>query len=67
MKEKKSKEIIPASKLSENSIYFNNEEELIQIKRIDDEKKQLHLFNISKQYHLYFVKFDNHNLIKKVR
>jgi exopolysaccharide biosynthesis predicted pyruvyltransferase EpsI len=68
MKEKiESTPVIPVSELIEESIYFSAENELIQVKKIDNENEELHLFNITQRYNLHFVKFENHNLIKKVR
>lgn len=67
MKEKEKIAVIPVSELEENGIYFSDENELIRIKKIDKENEELHFFNISNQYNLHFVKFKNHNLVKKVR
>ena len=58
---------IAATKLVKDGVYFSTANQLIQIKDINFEKKELHLFNISEQMHLYFIKFDRHNLARRVR
>jgi len=67
MKEKKSDNIIPVSELVENGIYFSNNNELIKIKKIDNKNKELYLYNITEHYNILFVKFENHNLTKRIR
>ena len=58
---------IPATDLVLEGVYFNTEKNLIRVDRIDNENKTYNAFNISEQTHLYFVKFDRCNLVKRVR
>lgn len=67
MKEKQKQQFIPSSELIKDAIYFNSDKELIQIKKIDNDTQELALYNITNHYSTYFVKFENHNLIKRVR
>jgi exopolysaccharide biosynthesis predicted pyruvyltransferase EpsI len=67
MKETKNLTILSIDELEIDGVYFNNENNLVKVKKIDKENKELHLFNISEQYNHYKVKFDKHNLIKRVR
>ena len=60
-------EIIPVSELVINGVYFNAEHHLMQIKKIDETKNILHLFDISEKTNYYAVKFDKHTLIKQIR
>ncbi len=70
MKESKVKTetpIINAKDLVLNGIYFNSEKHLVQVKQIDENLKELKLFNISENYTMYNVKFDRHTLVTRVR
>ena len=58
---------IAAKDLILNGVYFNADKNLIRIDKIDTEEKTYNAFNISEQTHLYFVKFDRCNLVKRVR
>jgi hypothetical protein len=59
--------VIPAAELLKEGVYFSAKNELMQIKSIDEDKKEMNIFNISEQTMHYFVKFDRHNLVKRVR
>ena len=67
MKETNVISIIPMSELVEDGVYFSNKNHLIQIKKIDNEKKELHFFNISEQINFYRIRFDRHNLVRRIR
>jgi hypothetical protein len=67
MKETKTESIIPVSELVLEGVYFTDKDELVQVKKIDQKKKEINLFNISQQYNLYSVKFERHNLTKRIR
>jgi len=67
MKETKTPTTIPASELVLNGVYFNTQNNLVQVKKIDETKKELHLFNISEQTNYYTVRFDRHTLVKRIR
>jgi hypothetical protein len=58
--------IIDASKLVIDGVYFNSDNELVQIKDIDTKKKEIFINNISEQFTMH-VKFDRHNLVKRIR
>jgi len=59
--------ILDVSELAVDGVYFDAGEQLVQIKEIDHEKKELHLFNITEQYNFYAVKFERHGLVRRVR
>ena len=59
--------VIPVADLVLEGVYFNTENNLIRIDKINNETKTYNAFNISEQTHLYFVKFDRCNLVKRVR
>lgn len=59
--------IIPAAELVKDGVYFSSKNELMQIKRIDEENKEMNIFSISERTMHYFVKFDRHDLVKRVR
>jgi len=67
MKETVKVTTLDAKTLVKDGVYFSTTNHLIQIKSIDAEKKELNMFNISEQIHLYFIPFDRHNLVRKVR
>lgn len=58
---------IAAKDLVLEGVYFNTDKMLIRVDKIDNEAKTYNAFNISEQTHLYFVKFDRCNLVKRVR
>ena len=58
---------IDAKDLILNGIYFNTENHLVQVKKIDEGLRELRLFNISENYTMYNVKFDKHTLVTRVR
>jgi len=67
MKETKTQSVIPASELVLEGVYFDTQNHLVQVKGIDKEKKELHLFNIGEQYNMYTLRFDRHTLVKRIR
>ena len=58
---------IDAKDLILNGIYFNVDNHLVQVKQIDENLRELKLFNISENYTMYNVKFDKHTLVTRVR
>jgi len=66
MKETSTQSTITASDIVDGAVYFNSKNELVQVKKIDNEKKVVHFFNISEQYTVY-LRFERINLIKRVR
>ena len=67
MKETKTIPTLAVSELVEEAVYFSTKDHLIQVKKIDIEKKELHLFNISEQTNFYKIRFDRHPLVRRVR
>ena len=67
MKETKTQLTLPISDLVIEGVYFNTHNNLVKVKKIDYEKKELHLFNISEQTNFYTIRFDRHNLVKRIR
>jgi hypothetical protein len=67
MKETKEVPTIAASELVVDGVYFSAQQHLIQVKKIDIELKELHLFNISEQTNYYKIRFDRHSLVKRIR
>lgn len=67
MKETKAPTTIPVSDLIIEGVYFNTQNQLVKVQKIDNEKKELHLFNISEQTNYYTVRFDRHTLVKRIR
>lgn len=67
MKEDLSKKQPINSELLELSkIYFTSKNQLVQIKKINLEKNELHLLNLTDQC-IEYKKIDNHNLVKYLR
>jgi len=58
---------IPATDLVLEGVYFNTTNNIIRVDKIDKEKKTYNAFNISEQTHLYFIKFERCNLVKRIR
>jgi hypothetical protein len=67
MKESPKVPTLPITDLVEQGVYFNIAKNLVRIDKIDNDKKEVNLFNISEQTHLYFIPFDRHGLVKRVR
>jgi len=67
MKETNAPTTLPISELIVNGVYFDVNNNLIQIKKIDKNNKQIHFFNISEQTNYYFIKFSRCNLVKRIR
>lgn len=58
--------IVETENLILNGVYFNRNSEIIQIKNINNIKKELVLLNISGNY-THYVKFNMHDLVKRIR
>lgn len=58
---------IPMSEIVVDGLYLNKISELMQVKSIDRDKNEMTLYSISEQYTQYFVKYENCNLIKRIR
>ena len=57
---------LPISELEIGGVYFTTKNELVKIKKIDHELKELHTLNIGEQYTM-FMPFDRHIISRKVR
>ena len=58
--------VLNPDELQEESVYFNVNNELVKIKRINREGNELLLDNISDD-HKILIRLNKHNLVKKVR
>jgi len=57
---------LPIEDLELTKMYFTSKNHLVQIKKIDLQKRELHVLNLTEQCKEY-RKLDTHNLVKKVR
>ena len=56
---------IPVEQLEEGKYYFNNKNELIMIRKINQENQNIFANNVTHHYNLH-IRFDRNNLVKKV-
>ena len=70
MKEAKTEEPIlptlPAEELVLNGVYFSANKDLVKVKKIDHDKGEFHLFNISEQT-TFYIPMKRHNLVRRIR
>ena len=58
--------IIDISELEENSVYLTIVGDIVQIKEINEDNKELHIYNISERCNI-IVQFRHNSIIKKIR
>lgn len=57
---------IPVTDLNVGCVYMTHTKDLVQVRKIDEKTKTLHLYNISESCTSY-ISFDNNLIIKKIR
>ena len=57
---------LPLTDLVKDGVYLTHTKDLVQIKNIDETKRELHLFNMTEQCNVW-TSLDKHYIVRKVR
>ena len=57
---------IAVEDLVKDGVYLTHTKDLVQVKDINKQRKQLHLFNITEQCNMY-PEFTKHTIVERVR
>jgi hypothetical protein len=65
-KELKEQPVIAVDELQEGGVYMTHTKDLVQVRTINRERNELHVYNITESCNV-FLNLKKHHLIKKIR